>query len=178
MASSSTTAPSRSLLFASYALLALAAFVPSVRKRIAIPTPERRFSSPQAQRALLPADDHGASIQAERALLPADDHGASTSKTKAIGEPPWRFDRHWSALIPGDPTLSRALSFRSWWGDFISSPDTRASLLIEHDRGKTRARDQHWRVRLYCTVGGEESRACEAPAVERKPPQRARQPKT
>jgi len=158
----STTAPSRSLLFASYALLALAAFVPSVRKRIAIPTPERRFSS----------------LQAQRALLPADDHGASTSKTKAIGEPPWRFDRHWSALLPGDPTLSRALSFRSWWGDFISSPDTRASLLIEHDRGTTRARDQHWRVRLYCTVGGEESRACEAPAVERKPPQRARQPKT
>ena len=99
MASSSTTAPSRSLLFASYALLALAAFVPSVRKRIAIPTPERRFSPPQAQRA----------------LLPADDQGASTSKAKAIERGLWPLFRtavtQW--IAHKDARLGAALAYYS-----------------------------------------------------------------
>ena len=78
MASSSTTAPSRTLLFASYALLAL---LRSFRQS------GSEWRSPHRNGGF-----RHSKLNEPFFLL--DDHGASTSKTKAIGEPPWRFDRH------------------------------------------------------------------------------------
>ena len=74
MAGSNTTTDSRPLLFVSYILLALAAFIPSVKKRIAVPAGGQRFSPPQVQRPLSPANDQGASTSEakpiERGLWP------------------------------------------------------------------------------------------------------------